>query len=117
MKRNINIACPRRARNDGDWTFSRQASPSPPVCPPACLSFVAPRLSPNAGTPLAVQPLGKTEVTVSDLVRAFPLGPAYHFDVLRPDGFFESVRVSSVRCYSTLLHARALALERVFGFR
>ncbi|CAN0355201.1 unnamed protein product, partial [Ectocarpus sp. 12 AP-2014] len=37
-------------------------------------------------------PQGKTVATVSDLVGAFPLGPSYHLDVLRPDGIFESVR-------------------------
>lgn len=44
--------------------------------------------------PASRQPSGKTVVTVSDLVRAFPLGPSYHFDILRPDGLFESVQVS-----------------------
>lgn len=29
-------------------------------------------------------------VTVGDLIRAFPLGPAYHFDILGRDGIFES---------------------------
>lgn len=37
------------------------------------------------------QPAGERCVTVGDLVRAFPLGPEYHFDVLRHDGIFESV--------------------------
>lgn len=31
-------------------------------------------------------------VTVGDLVRAFPLGSTYHFDVMRRDGVFESVQ-------------------------
>lgn len=30
-------------------------------------------------------------VTVADLVKAFPLGPSYHFDIMRGDGAFESV--------------------------
>lgn len=36
-------------------------------------------------------PPGGRAVTVADVVKAFPLGPSYHFDILRRDGMFESV--------------------------
>ncbi|CAN0294389.1 unnamed protein product [Ascophyllum nodosum] len=34
---------------------------------------------------------GGRMVTVADLVKAFPLGPSYHFDIMRRDGVFESI--------------------------
>lgn len=58
---------------------------------------------------------------MSDLMGAFPLGPSYHFDILRPDGIFESVQgldlsspvpltaghVISCRCVYVCLRVRA----------
>eukprot|EP00752_Nemacystus_decipiens_P014345 g12762.t1 len=65
-------------------------------------------------------PLGKTVVTVSDLVRAFPLGPSYHFDILRPDGLFESVQgldlSSPVPCVGGCITCRVFRLACPPGY-
>ena len=58
-------------------------------------TYLRPRHLPPGFSFSSRQPSGKTVVTVSDLVRSFPLGPSYHFDILRPDGVFESVQVNN----------------------